>query len=140
MEKNIFTFHIHLPEGIERVGQPIILGNIKELGFWENPIVKLHQPFLENSTYWRSEKISISLSNFFENDDIKYRFAIQVPNKREKIIFEGNDDKDNRILDIERENQFAIWKDNVITLNNIQDYAFVDFIFNSITSYNLRDK
>ncbi|UZO02840.1 uncharacterized protein OCT59_021318 [Rhizophagus irregularis] len=140
MESKIFTFHIHLPEGIEKVGQPIVLGNRKELGYWENPIVKLRQPFLESPTYWQSEPITISLSNLLEKDDIMYRFAIHVPKKSEKFIFEGNDDKDNRILDIERNNQFAIWKNNVIYLNDIQDYAFVDYIFNSIGSYNLKDK
>jgi hypothetical protein len=140
MESKIFTFHIHLPEGIEKVGQPIVLGNRKELGNWENPIVKLRQPFFENPTYWQSEPINISLSNFLEKDDIRYRFAIHVPKKREKFIFEGNDDNDNRILNIERNNQFDIWKNNVIYSNDIQDYAFVDYIFNSIEYYNLKDK
>ncbi|RGB41526.1 hypothetical protein C1646_752088 [Rhizophagus diaphanus] len=112
----------------------------KELGYWENPIVKLRQPFLESPTYWQSESITISLSNLLEKDDTMYRFAIHVPKKSEKFIFEGNDEKDNRILDIGRNNQFAIWKNNVIYLNDIQDYAFVDYIFNSIGSYNLKDK
>src|SRR6266542_909254 len=145
-ESKIFTFQIHLPEGIEKIGQPVVLGDIKELGFWQKPIVKLCQPFLENPTYWQSEPITISISKIPE-----YRFAIHVQNpafhgNEEKNIFEGNGDKDNRILDIERENQFAIWKNNSelnqklnINLDKIQDYAFVNYIFNSITSYNLKE-
>ncbi|GBC06772.1 hypothetical protein RclHR1_07030002 [Rhizophagus clarus] len=141
MESKIFMFHIHLPEGIKKIGKPIVLGNRKELGNWENPIVKLCQPFFESPTYWQSEPINISLSNLSKKDVIRYKFAIHVPNKSEKFIFEGNDDKeDDRILDIDRNNQFAIWKNDVIYLNNIQDYAFVNYIFNSIESYNLKDK
>ncbi|RIA78712.1 hypothetical protein C1645_842541 [Glomus cerebriforme] len=84
-------------------------------------------------------------------NDIKYKFAINllkpVFEREEKIIFEGNGDKDDRILDVERINQFGIWKNNVslnqklnIYLNKIQDYAFVNYIFNSIGTYNLKDK
>ncbi|UZO21060.1 uncharacterized protein OCT59_013464 [Rhizophagus irregularis] len=116
LESKTFTFHIHLPEGIEKIGQPIILGNVEELGFWETPIVKLLQPFPKNPTHWQSEPITISVSNT-ERNRIQYRFAIHVQSpalygNEEKNIFEGDGDKDNRILDTERENQYAIWKNN----------------------------
>ncbi|CAB4390800.1 unnamed protein product [Rhizophagus irregularis] len=147
MENKTFTFHIHLPEGIENIGQPIVLGDIKELGFWENPVVKLFQPFPKNPTYWHSEPIIISVSNIPEKNYIQYRFAIHIPKPpfHEKNVFEGNSDEDNRILDIEKENQFAIWKNNFnlsqkLSLDQIQDYAFVDYIFNSIEIHNFKDK
>src|SRR3954453_12026831 len=143
MENKKFFFHIHLPKGIEKIGQPIVLGDGKELGVWEKPIVKLHRPFPENPTYWQSEQVTISTSN---RNYIQFKFAIHVPEPEshegeEKFIFEGYGDKDNRILNIERENQFAIWKNNFDLLNeNIQEYVFVDYIFNSIGAYNLNDK
>ncbi|PKY15764.1 hypothetical protein RhiirB3_428014 [Rhizophagus irregularis] len=147
MENKTFTFHIHLPEGIENIGQPIVLGDIKELGFWENPVVKLFQPFPKNPTYWQSEPTIISVSNIPEKNYIQYRFAIHIPKPpfHEKNVFEGNSDEDNRILDIEKENQFAIWKNNFnlsqkLSLDQIQDYAFVDYIFNSIEIHNFKDK
>src|ERR1700722_9943065 len=113
-ENKSFTFHVHLPEGIEKIGQPIVLGDVEELGFWKNPIVKLVQLFPKNQTHWQSEPITISVSNTVRNY-IQYRFAIyaQKPalhESEEKIIFEGDGDKDNRILDIKKENQFSVWK------------------------------
>lgn len=144
-----FTFHIHLPEGIEKIGQPIVLGSVEELGFWETPIVKLLQPFPKNPTHWQSEPITISVSNT-ERNQIQYRFAIHVQSPalygNEKNIFEGDGDKDNRILDTERENQsYAIWRNSSnlsqrLNLAQVKDCAFVDYIFNSIRAYNLKDK
>jgi hypothetical protein len=137
-----FAFHIHLPDGIEKIGQPIVLGNVEELGFWENPIVKLFQPFPKNPTHWQSGPITISVSNI----DIQYRFAIHVQTpalyqNEKKYIFEGDSDKEIRILDTERENQYAIWKNNFkLNLAQIQDYAFVNYIFNSIRACNLKDR
>ena len=29
LESKIFTFHIHLPEGIEKIGQPIVFGDVQ---------------------------------------------------------------------------------------------------------------
>src|ERR1051325_7473483 len=144
MENKTFTFHIHLPIGVERVGQPVVLGDREELGSWENPIVKLHRPFRENPTYWKSKPVKISLTKF-EKDVIKYKFAIFTTKyvTKNEIVFEGNEDEDSRILDIERDNQFAVWKNNknfVLSLDKIQDYAFVDCIFNSIKTNNLKDK
>ncbi|GES94812.1 hypothetical protein GLOIN_2v1481157 [Rhizophagus clarus] len=149
LENKTFTFHIHLPDGIKKIGQPIVLGNVRELGSWGNPIVKLIQPFPKNSTYWQSEPIIISIANN-ERNHIQYRFAIHVQEPalygiEVKNIFEGDSDKDNRILDTEREYQYAIWKNNSnlsqkLNRDQIQDYAFVDYIFNSIRFYNLKDK
>src|SRR5579871_4502303 len=97
LENKTFTFHIHLSEGIEKIGQPIVLGDIEELGFWRTPIVKLFQPFPKNPTHWQSEPINISISNTVKSY-IQYRFAIHVQNpvfheNEEKIIFEGDGDK-----------------------------------------------
>src|SRR5579871_3899764 len=62
-------FHVHLPKGIENYGQPVVLGNMKELVSWE----KLYQPY-QNSTYWRSEPITILTSKL----DIRYKYALMV--------------------------------------------------------------
>uniref|UniRef100_U9TLY6 Uncharacterized protein n=1 Tax=Rhizophagus irregularis (strain DAOM 181602 / DAOM 197198 / MUCL 43194) TaxID=747089 RepID=U9TLY6_RHIID len=70
------TFHVHLPEGVEKIGQPVVLGNRKELGSLETPIVKLRQ---QNLTYWKSDPISIL---FHDTDThielIKYKYAIHI--------------------------------------------------------------
>jgi hypothetical protein len=61
-------------------------------------------------------------------------------------VFEGNDDQDSRILNILRIDQFDIWKNNnlseryCIHNNNIDDFAFVDYIYNTIKANNLKDK
>ncbi|PKY17154.1 hypothetical protein RhiirB3_521757 [Rhizophagus irregularis] len=148
-------FHVHLPEGIEKYGNPIVLGDGKELGSWEKPNVKLNQPFPQNSTYWRSDPVTISLLNFNEINDIQYKYAIHITRytfynlrgKKEEIAFEGNGKDDNRTLDIGRHDQFDIWKNNYgfnekyrIYVNNIRDYAFVDYIYNTIKDNNLKDK
>src|ERR1051325_10268149 len=113
MENKTFTFHIHVPKGVEKVGQPVVLSDIKELGWsWKNPIVKLHRPFLENPTYWKSQPVKIPLSKSLKKVVIKYKFAIctseYVPRRVSerivgfnivtKTVFEGNDE-DSRILD-----------------------------------------
>src|SRR5207244_854689 len=99
---------------IEKIGYPVVLGNCKELGFWEKPNVKFHQPYLQNPTYWRSDPVTISLQNFAEGSYIQYKYAIHIPKStlrgiEENCVFEGID---GRILDIKRNDQFAIWKDN----------------------------
>ncbi|CAB4443247.1 unnamed protein product [Rhizophagus irregularis] len=136
MENNrlSFTFHILLPENIERNGQPVILGDVKELGSWKNPIVKLRQPFLQNPTYWKSDPVTISVSNF---EKIQYKYAIHTSKSmlfggEEKIEFEGIDSQDNRTLNIEINDQFDIWK--------MHGFAFVDYIYDSIEANNFKDK
>ncbi|PKY50617.1 hypothetical protein RhiirA4_530802 [Rhizophagus irregularis] len=135
MENNTlsFTFHILLPENIERNGQPVVLGDVKELGSWKNPIVKLRQPFPQNPTYWKSDPVTISVSNFKK---IQYKYAIytfisRLPGE-EKIEFEGIDAQDNRTLNIDINDQFDIWK--------IRGFAFVDYIYDSIEANNFKDK
>ncbi|RIA93442.1 hypothetical protein C1645_819410, partial [Glomus cerebriforme] len=149
-----FTFHVHLPEGLEKFGQPVVIGEEKELGSWDRPIVKLRQAFPANPTYWQSEPVAISLLNI-EKYDIKYKYAIHVGKslfnfrgKEEKFLFEGNYDSDNRILDTARNDQFGIWKTNFelnqkyrVNPSMINDFAFVDYVFNSIKSFDdIKDK
>src|SRR2546430_959987 len=67
-------FHVHLPERVKKYGQPVVLGDIKELGLWKIPDIKLFQPIPQNSTYWRSNPITILISNI--EHDISYKYAI----------------------------------------------------------------
>ncbi|PKY27156.1 hypothetical protein RhiirB3_477801 [Rhizophagus irregularis] len=126
--KKTFTFHVHLPENIEKIGQPVVLGDADELGAWKNPIVKLHQ---KNRTYWKSDPVPISIIS-----SIQYKYAIHIPKSALTYIefegFDGIDAGDNRTLDVQRNNQFDIWK--------IHEFAFVDYIYDSIEINNLRDK
>ncbi|CAI2194678.1 1063_t:CDS:1, partial [Funneliformis geosporum] len=140
MEKT-FTFHVHLPKYVEKYGIPIVLGNVKELGLWKNPIVRLSRPFPQNPTYWQSNPITISLLNF----GIQYKFAVfltPISPGETKVAFEGFSIKDSRTLDILRNEQFGIWKSNEFLLlsNTLDDFAFVDCIYNTITVNNLKDK
>ncbi|PKY31752.1 hypothetical protein RhiirB3_449516, partial [Rhizophagus irregularis] len=142
-------FHVHFPVGIEKTGNPVVLGNVKELGSWEFPLVKL---ISQNQTYWRSDPVIIPLSSV--RGEIQYKYAIHVPAKplyrlggfggEEKIIFEGSDNRDNRMLNIERNNQFDIFINNHqlprLYPNTIRDFAFVGYIYNSITVDNLKAK
>ncbi|PKY42427.1 hypothetical protein RhiirA4_397377 [Rhizophagus irregularis] len=142
------TFHVHLPENIEQLGKPVVLGDVKELGLWEKPMLKLRQPFPRNPTYWQSDPVTISLSVFAERAEIQYKYAIHVKSmiyREEKIIFEGTGPHDNRTLDVKRNNQFGIWKTSYriperFRIVTIRDFAFVDYIFNSIKTNNLKDK
>ncbi|RIA99608.1 hypothetical protein C1645_849990 [Glomus cerebriforme] len=135
-------FHVHLPDDTEKIGNPVVLGNVEELGFWKSPIVKLRQPYPQNRTYWQSDPITMSLSSV--RDGIQYKYAIHILKsyllgREEKIIFEA---QDNRILNVEINDQFDIWKGNnqLPHLSNLHDFAFVDYIYNSIKANNLKDK
>ncbi|GBC14226.1 hypothetical protein GLOIN_2v1789429 [Rhizophagus irregularis DAOM 181602=DAOM 197198] len=134
-------FHVHFPEGIDKVGNPVVLGNVKELGSWKSPIVKLSP---QNRTYWRSSPVIISLSSV--RGEIQYKYAIHTPKPvfrgKEKIEFEGVNYGDNRILNIKRNDQFDIFKSNhqLPRLSYIHDFAFVDYIYNSINADNLKAK
>ncbi len=64
--------------------------------------------------------------------------------RKERITFEGYGPKDDRTLDITRNNQFGIWKnrknnDDFCVNKIIRDFAFVDYIYNSIRENNLKD-
>src|ERR1044072_2063738 len=86
------TFHVHLPSFDHVEGYPIIVGNIEELGNWEEPIVKLNQKKSERmhsqSSYWYSDPISIPIERF-NNCEVKYNYAFFVPKPKpeEKSIF-----------------------------------------------------
>ncbi|PKC63659.1 hypothetical protein RhiirA1_537611, partial [Rhizophagus irregularis] len=131
--KKTFNFHVYLPENIEKIGQPVVLGDADELGAWGRPIVKLRQ---QNRTYWKSDPVSISIIS-----SIQYKYAIHIPksdptSRRENFEFEGFneiDAGDNRTLDVQRNDQFDIWKIR-------DDFSFIDYIYNSIEINNLRDK
>src|SRR5439155_10886013 len=97
-------FHVHLPEGIEQYGQPAVLGDVKDLGSWKKPNVKLYQPYPKNLTYWQSNPVTISTSNIGRN--IHYKYALT---SGQTIEFEG---QDNRTLDTTRNDQFDIWKNS----------------------------
>ncbi|PKY58594.1 hypothetical protein RhiirA4_480640, partial [Rhizophagus irregularis] len=141
---------------IDKVGNPVVLGNVKELGSWKSPIVKFSP---QNRTYWRSSPVIISLSSV--SGEIQYKYAIHVSAKplyslggfgresvlhgrEERIIFEGNGNRDNRMLNIERNNQFDIFINNNqlprLYPNTIRDFAFVDYIYNSVKADNLKAK
>ncbi|PKY54759.1 hypothetical protein RhiirA4_548384 [Rhizophagus irregularis] len=132
--RKTFTFHVYLPENIEKIGQPVVLGDADELGAWGRPIVKLRR---QNRTYWKSDPVSVSIIS-----SIQYKYAIHIPksddptSRRENFEFEGFneiDAGDNRTLDVQRNDQFDIWKIR-------DDFSFIDYIYNSIEINNLRDK
>jgi hypothetical protein len=60
MENNSVTFHVHLPPNIEKLGNPVIVGDGVELGEWKKPIVKLYRPYINHSTYWISDPVDFS--------------------------------------------------------------------------------
>ncbi|CAG8611932.1 1896_t:CDS:2, partial [Scutellospora calospora] len=106
-------FHVHFPSGIEEVSRnkfvdkatPCVIGNISELGNWENAIVPLKQPYSKSfgfygksSTYWVSEPVMIPIEKF-NSQEIKYRYAMQVI---EKIDKKGIKAEEKRIKDAEK--------------------------------------
>ena len=82
------TFHVYLPSFAHSHyidGYPIIVGNIEELGSWENPIVKLKQKKIEPEDlmyagYWYSDPISIPNVRF--NDEVNYSYAFFIPEQK----------------------------------------------------------
>ncbi|CAG8731808.1 27248_t:CDS:2, partial [Dentiscutata erythropus] len=94
------TFHVHLPPKIEDISRefksvekasPCVIGNIDELGNWENVVVPLKQPYSKplkfygekNSTYWVSEPVTIPVRKFNEGE-IRYKYAVQIVEKVDK--------------------------------------------------------
>ncbi|CAI2172422.1 14093_t:CDS:2 [Funneliformis geosporum] len=143
IEDKIVTFHVHLPVDIEKHGQPIVIGNGKELGEWKLPIIKLFRPFPNNNpTYWKSK--SIVISNVPHILQLSYNYAIHVPSsifqlEDEKVLFESSE---KRSLD--GKNQFDVWINGNDLLKkfhfkSIADYAFVDCIYKQITPDNLSE-
>ncbi|CAG8458228.1 27153_t:CDS:2 [Dentiscutata erythropus] len=149
------VFHVHLPSAIENKGDPVVVGNIKELGKWKEPIVQLQQPYRHhNSTYWISEPVSIPISAFDEG--IRYRYAVYVPRKTDKknkelgdLYQESGIKNDFRFLEkIKGGNQFDIVDEIVIDgsrsyirdFRDIRDFEFIDYIYQSLTSENIKEK
>ncbi|CAG8659898.1 11071_t:CDS:2 [Funneliformis mosseae] len=46
-----FIFLVHMPENIDTIGQPVVLGDGQELESLEQPNIKLHLPLPQNPTY-----------------------------------------------------------------------------------------
>ncbi|GBB99412.1 hypothetical protein RclHR1_03510006 [Rhizophagus clarus] len=150
--KDKIIFHVHLPANIEKLGGcPVVIGDGNELGEWENNTVKLHRPNSRiNPTYWRSEETKLTLS---ENSKIKYNYAIYIPAmpliRSKKIIYEGNNSSDEigkRLLNLRLKHQFDIWMNgNCSELEKYQisedipDYAFVDYVYDHVSTQNLKE-
>ncbi|CAG8510048.1 23700_t:CDS:10 [Cetraspora pellucida] len=146
------VFHVHLPNNIKEFGVPAVVGNIKELGFWNNPIVKLRQisrqlpPDCAN-TYWVSDPVRISLKDIESVQEIRYKYVVVPVQKNARkskelttIISEGLDDETERVLLLQN-NQYDIWMDGEpFYIRTVEDYYFSELIFNSLTSENLKEK
>ncbi|CAI2163352.1 4918_t:CDS:2 [Funneliformis geosporum] len=133
MEDKLYTFHVHLPIEIEKLGQPVVIGDGKELGNWKYPIVKLFRPSIKYPTYWKSQPLSLS------NAKIRYNYAIHLPAsffqlEDEKVSFESIEKRS-----LSGKNQFDIWINHPkYTIDqNIVDYAFVDHLYDNVTIHNL---
>ncbi|CAI2180959.1 12955_t:CDS:2 [Funneliformis geosporum] len=133
METIDIIFRAHLPK--IRYGEPVIVGSIKELGNWTEPKIKLKQyntRIWKYTSYWYSEPIRIPIERFKE--DIKYKYAIYLYN----LNYEGYGAKDNRLLGIHY-NTFDIWKSHLAySINQVTDYMFLDVIYESVTSENIK--
>ncbi|CAG8501307.1 19531_t:CDS:10, partial [Dentiscutata erythropus] len=146
------VFHVHLPQNIKEFGVPAVVGNIKELGIWGNPIVKLHQisrhlsPSCAN-TYWISDPVRISLKNIESIQEIRYKYVVVPAQQNAKktkevttMISEGFADVTERILLLQN-NQYDIWTDgDLLHISQVEDYYFAELIFNSITPENFKEK
>ncbi|CAG8773669.1 1410_t:CDS:2, partial [Gigaspora rosea] len=103
------TFHVHMPQNFDESMQPLVIGNVDELGNWKKPKTKLHQIDI-NSTYWVSDPIKIYQRDY---DDVEYKYALYRPQQK-------------------YDNQYDIWKTNHSanlyspSLNN--DYRFINTI------------
>ncbi|CAB4416538.1 unnamed protein product [Rhizophagus irregularis] len=138
-------FHVHLPSNISGMGEPIIMGNIPELGEWKEFKVKLRQfkrSFQSYTTYWYSEPIKIPIERF--QRAVKYKYAIyKKGGKKNKntssFHYEGISDKDDRVLEMYK-NQFDIWmKNNRDQQQGISDYMFLETIYNSVNQNNFKE-
>ncbi|CAG8448567.1 1498_t:CDS:10 [Acaulospora colombiana] len=147
-------FHAHLPRSIENVGEPVVVGNIKELGKWTDPIIQLQQIYNRSNSYfyptagihWSSEPISIPIASFEQG--VKYRYGIYRSSDR-RTSKDGDfyfEDGELRNLDIRGGNQFDIVHEirverNVYILKEIEsrDHTFLDFLVHSLTSDNVKE-
>ncbi|GES94841.1 hypothetical protein GLOIN_2v1778799 [Rhizophagus clarus] len=151
MDNNSITFHVHLPTNIEKLGNPIIIIDGKELGDWIKPIIKLNRPYINHPTYWSSEPIDFSKIPILKRLKIIYTYVVNIPSallflEETKTIGEGSVDGKRRTLSNER-NIFDIWINGnnpdlakyQIDNNNILDYVFVDLIYDKIRNHNLKE-
>ncbi|CAG8564699.1 23241_t:CDS:2, partial [Dentiscutata erythropus] len=129
------TFHVHLPAYIERHGEPVIVGNCKELGSWGTITIKLTQPYKrEYPTYWRSHTVDIKLGRY----EIRYRYGIF---NQGTVDYEGESDRQYRILDIRTNDRYDIWQKNSrYNILGLREYAFTKCIYDAVNTENLKDK
>src|SRR5581483_10357536 len=102
----VITFHVHLPSFDYIEGYPVVVGNIRELGNWKEPIIKLNQQKRnENelvrlkSSYWYSDTIFIPTDRF-NNYEVKYNYALFIPTSNtpaetEAFTYEEPEDYDD---------------------------------------------
>ncbi|CAG8672431.1 29352_t:CDS:1 [Gigaspora margarita] len=136
-----------MPQNFDESMQPLIIGNVEELGSWKKPKTKLHQIDI-NSTYWVSDPIEI-----YQRGYVEYKYALYRPKEYQQkdffssyydaIVMEGNSKMDNRVLSSEG-NQYDIWKTNHSanlyspSLNN--DFRFINVIYESVMLENFKNK
>ncbi|RIA83302.1 hypothetical protein C1645_834051 [Glomus cerebriforme] len=143
------TFHVHLPIDVSKQGDPVIMGSIKELGDWNEPKVKLHQfkrgyGGFRATSYWYSDPIVIPIEKF-ENTRVNYKYAVFTGKRRKNkngppFLYEGNDQSDDRVLELQCKNQFDIWmKNKNAPTERINDYMFLEVIYESINQNNFKD-
>ncbi|CAG8538237.1 13244_t:CDS:1, partial [Acaulospora morrowiae] len=146
------TFHVHMPNRFDRSLQPLVLGSVRELGTWCYPVVKLRQNDT-NSTYWFSDPVKICI----KDHPIYYKYALYLPKKDQSlfdilgdnvlgsstIVMEGNSEPCNRLLSY-RGFQYDVWKTNdakkLYSPDLNKDYKFVDVVYESVTSENIKEK
>ncbi|KAF0445402.1 e3 ubiquitin-protein ligase [Gigaspora margarita] len=131
------TFHVHLPQHIERFGEPVVVGSCKELGNWRMVRILLTQPNKrEFPTYWRSQPIEIQPSK----DEIKYKYGV-FDRSSGRVEFEGEGERHNRTLDTKTNDQYDIWKNNNrFRIFNLNEFAFIRCIYDAVNDENLKDK
>ncbi|CAJ0853177.1 12352_t:CDS:2 [Entrophospora sp. SA101] len=139
----VTKFHVHLPPTIPYHGTPVILGNVPELGSWEDPTIKLHK---ESATYWVSKEVKFPISYVEKNVQIRYKYAIvgksSFLSRGSAIEFEGFDERDNRILENFTENQFDVWhnSNSYKFYERFRDFSFIKVIHKSITPENFKNQ
>ncbi|CAG8439660.1 11533_t:CDS:10 [Acaulospora colombiana] len=141
-------FHVHVD--CDGLGSPFVFGNVKELGNWNSPIVRLRKsnrktPHGVRNTYWFSEPVKISLANLENASEVRYKYGIVVSQqtasrKSEKVIFEGFETQYERTLLLQCGNQYDIWENNELLAAEIKDFAFLNIIYDSLNSSNLKEK
>ncbi|CAG8692509.1 10656_t:CDS:2, partial [Racocetra persica] len=131
------TFHVHLPQQIERHGEPVIMGNCEELGSWKMITIQLTQPHKqEYPTYWRSHPVDIRIGR----NDIKYKYGI-FNQYRRTIDYEGEGERQNRTLDTSTNDQYDIWLNSrKHSIFGLKEFAFIKCIYDGVNNENLKDK